>query len=80
MMSGHLEFYWTAFQRLSSCRNYGPSSVGPVPWTAMDQYADRYGITFNEYDDFITIMEGLDQVFLSNQPKTGKNGGKNKGK
>lgn len=33
------DFYWLAYQDLISCAN----ERGIIPWTAYDQYAQRYG-------------------------------------
>ena len=35
------EFYLSAFYTLSTCRPYGLSGGGPIPWTAIIEYA-RY--------------------------------------
>jgi hypothetical protein len=59
-----LEFFWTAFQRLGSCRPFGPASMGPIPWDVMDRYATRFSLNEDEYDEFLHIMESLDQTYL----------------
>lgn len=46
----------------------------------MDRYCIRYGLEDEEYDEFIDIMEGLDQAFLDQLPKPAKPGGKKGGR
>jgi phosphoketolase len=45
---------------------YTGSGPGPIPWTALDQYATRYG--YDEdiviYEDFMAYMSALDAEFL----------------
>ena len=35
---------------------------GPIPWTALDQYASRYGIAEEQYDALRFIVRGLEKV------------------
>lgn len=61
-LSGSEGHFW----RLSTCRGIGFGSLGPIPWTAVDEYARVYGFAENEidYDDFVFIIGALDEVFL----------------
>ncbi|NJK89269.1 MAG: hypothetical protein HC923_07585 [Myxococcales bacterium] len=54
------------FWRLSTCRGIGFGALGPIPWTAVDQYASVYGFSEDEvdYDDFVFIVGALDEEFL----------------
>lgn len=54
------------FWRLSTCRGIGFGALGPIPWTAVDSYAQTYGFAQNEvdYDDFVFIIGQLDEEFL----------------
>lgn len=72
VLFSYLMPFWTAFERLGSCRRYGPTNIGPIPWDAMDRYCDRYDIEGEEYDEFIDIMERLDQVYLAETSKRTK--------
>lgn len=40
--------------------------VGPIPWTAIDLYAQRLGIGDDEiaYGDFVALIQALDDRFL----------------
>ena len=55
-----------AFEQLSTCRQVVLGAVGPIPWSAIDQYAQRMGIEDDEiaYDDFVWIIQQLDELFL----------------
>lgn len=41
-------------------------AVGPIPWSAIDQFAKHMGIWDDEvaYDDFAWIIQNLDETFL----------------
>lgn len=41
-------------------------SVGPIPWRAIDRYAERIGLLDDEveYTDFVEIVQALDVAFL----------------
>ena len=45
---------------------------GPIPWTAINDYAIREGYTRQEYERFLKIIEGLDEVYLSHQAQKAK--------
>ncbi len=60
----HLTFHWSAFNTLSSDRQSG-MGLGPIPWTAIDRYAQRYGIDDpDEFDRFCRLIGVLDREFL----------------
>jgi hypothetical protein len=49
---------------LSSDRSFGMSE-GPIPFSAIDRYARRYGIdALDEFEAFLAIMQGVDQAYL----------------
>lgn len=67
-------FFWQAFITLSACRPTG-FSVGAIPFTDLLAYCDLVGIySFDEKEEFIKIIQGLDYVFLTNADNKG--GGK----
>jgi len=41
-------------------------SPGPIPWTAIDQYAERVKITEDEllYDDLVFYIRKMDETYL----------------
>lgn len=67
-----LEFYYHAFVELSTCRNVGMVE-GPIPWIAMDTYAQRLGLEGDDYEYFTTLLQTVDMMYLSyrekNRPK-----------
>lgn len=71
-----LEFYYTAFLELSTCRSAG-FGVGPIPWTAVNDYATRLGLTDDEFEGFSVVLKRLDAAYVSHETerqskKTGK--------
>jgi hypothetical protein len=57
------QFYWDAFWELSSDRQVG-MAVGRIPFSAIDRYAERYGLAeVDEFDTFREIMRSLDAEF-----------------
>lgn len=60
----HLRFYWDAFTTLGTDRSVGMAE-GPIPFSAVDRYARRYGIDdIDDFDVFLRIMRGLDAEYL----------------
>lgn len=60
---GFLPIFW----ELGTCRAAGFSGPGPIPWTAIDTYAQRMGIADDEvlYGDLVFYMRKMDEVYLS---------------
>ena len=59
-----LGMYMDAFQTLSSCRTFGQGFIGPIPWTAIDRYAERYNIKDEEsYLLLETYIQKMDDVY-----------------
>lgn len=60
-VADHLVFVWSAFWELGSDRAIG-FAAGPIPFTAIDAYAVRYGIEdidqFDRFRALIRAMEG----------------------
>lgn len=53
-------FIWDAFSELSTTRH----ELGPVPWTALNDFAYRYRITDNiEFDSFCFFIRALDNEY-----------------
>ena len=78
-LSAGLELYWKAFCELSSDREIGMAE-GPIPWSSMDRWAIRHGIYGDDFDRFVGVIRGLDEVYLKKQHTTQKKTlGKGKG-
>jgi len=47
--------------------------IGPIPWVAIDQWANRHGPSDpDDYDDFLTLIRAMDDVYLDHvNSKTG---------
>jgi len=48
-------------------------ATGPIPWTAINDYALRYRIAGNLFDEFVIFVRVIDDVFLASnvKPKDG---------
>lgn len=74
--------YWNAFIILESERpQSGLGGIARIPWTAMIQYAERYGMSFDETEKFVEVLRALDTEVITaasreadkaNQSKTSK--------
>jgi hypothetical protein len=63
-----LEMYYEAFTELSTCRQVG-MGMGPIPWTAIDRYGDRYGFQGEGFEYLVRMVRALDDVFLAHSRK-----------
>ena len=53
-------FIWDAFSELSTTRN----ELGPIPWTAINEYAYRYRILdMNEFNSFEYFIRKIDDEY-----------------
>lgn len=68
---GPFEFYVEAFAELSTCRTSGMES-GPIPFTAIIQYANVYNI--DDPEDFRWIIRKIDNFALSSTKEKKKDG------
>lgn len=60
-----LQFVWNAFWRLSGDRHLGFGGAGPLPFTAIDRYATRYGLdASDDFDRFAALISAMDQAYL----------------
>ncbi len=61
-----LALYFNAFIELGSCRSIG-FGVGPIPWTAMREYARWMRMDRQDAADFFWIMQKMDEAYLKFQ-------------
>lgn len=61
------DFYMRAFSELSSCRDYGGGSIGPIPWHHVIQYGSLFGLDVGMMDVFVSVIRELDEAFLEDQ-------------
>lgn len=75
-----LKQYVDAFWELHTCRSvFGLGIVGPIPWTAVNEYAIRNGYEGEEFDDLLYHLRSLDEAYLDYVVKErakGKDNGK----
>lgn len=69
----HFQFYIEAFYELSSCRQIG-MSFGPIPFTAIAEYAKMYEVS--DFDEFLYIIRLLDNKYLEKEYATRDKGSK----
>lgn len=72
--------YYEAFAQLSTCRPVDTfsGSIGRIPWTAIDRYAERYPLLNNDFEVFEFYTNALDECLLElikNKPKPKKRDG-----
>lgn len=54
-----------AFHELSSDRQSG-FGIGPIPWSSINAYAQRYGISdTDEFDVFAAMIRVMDNIFVA---------------
>lgn len=39
-------------------------SIGPIPWTAMVKYADRYRLDYDVAEAFVDIIREMDVTYI----------------
>ena len=71
VISAGLDFIWRAFWELSTDRDFGMAE-GPIPWTAMNDYAHRYDIWGDEFDRFVLLIKALDSVYIEKRGRQQK--------
>lgn len=64
-----LSMYWEAFSKLGSCRQIG-MGIGPVPWTAIEAWADAHGYDDDHREDLHYHVEALDAVYMKHANKS----------
>lgn len=61
----HLAFAWRAFHDLSGDRALGYGTVGRIPFTAVDRYAARFGVSgADEFERFFALVRAMDIAFV----------------
>lgn len=73
-LAPHLTQVWRDFFELSTNRHLGFGSVGPIPWIAINAYAERMGIVdpdeFERFTALIRAMDGEYQNCLAEKTKS----------
>lgn len=56
---------WRAFEELSSTRQIGAmGGRGPIPWTAINDWAKRHQVPDDEFDEFLSFVRAADNAWL----------------
>lgn len=58
-----MAFYLTAFYRLSTSRQVG-MSIGPIPWLAVADYADRMRLDYVNRELFEVVIYAMDRAWI----------------
>lgn len=64
-----LDLYYRAFLDLTSCRNVGSGSEGPIPWIAILQWAEAYQLSGEQREDLFYHIGVMDDVYLKFKAK-----------
>jgi len=59
------QFLLEAFDELSTCRALGFGGAGPIPWTAVQQYAEAHGYDDETRDVLLEVVRALDLVYMN---------------
>ena len=57
------EWLYEAFVMLTTCRSMG-MGAGPIPWTAIDRYADAEGLGEDDRYLLTAVILHMDKVYL----------------
>lgn len=71
------EFYLKAFHRLGTERQFPGNGFGPIPWSRIEEYADRAGLDARMHVVFVDTILILDSLYREhmreeNEKKAGK--------
>lgn len=65
-----LDFYYTAFLDLTTCRTQGYGTEGPISWLTINQYLNERGIEEEEQrEDLFYHIQRLDAAYLDFKAK-----------
>lgn len=59
-----LDFFYTAFMDLTSCRGQGYGTEGPISWLDMRRYCRENAIIGEQRDDLIYHIQQMDDCYL----------------
>jgi len=66
-----LQLFWDAYMELSTCR-MAAMSVGPIPWTAIMDYAKAWELDPYQTEDLMDIVRAMDNAYLTWEAKRTK--------
>jgi len=78
MVEPWMDFYFVAKRELNTCAGIN----GQIPWTAIRDYAETYGLSLDEMDDLTRMVRAMEhgvhmaeKDLESEKPKDNKKGG-----
>lgn len=63
-MYEHLSFAWSAWWELHTDRPIG-MGVGPIPFSAIDRYADRYGVESDAFEALRQLIRAMEGAYFA---------------
>lgn len=64
----------TAWSDLRTCRQLTEFGPGPLPWSSVDRWAERNGVTGQDFDFLWAMLTELDAEFTDYWVKKNRNG------
>lgn len=68
-----LAFYLEAHAELDTDRDVA-FGFGPIPWSSLNAYAQAYGMTGEDYEDFMFLVRYVDNAYIKHMQSKGNNG------
>jgi len=59
-----LEWAYQSYAKLTTCRSMGMECPGPIPWTAINDFCIREGISGDEQDELEYLIGKMDEAYL----------------
>ena len=67
ILPGSLAWVWRAWEELSTCRTYHMGGAGPIPWSAIHEWARHRGMGHEEEDDLAAFVWALDAELMKRE-------------
>ena len=64
-----LEFHYSAFAELTTCRGAGYNSEGPITWLAINEWCVVNGVWGEQREDVFHFMQVMDAAYLEHKAK-----------
>jgi hypothetical protein len=59
-----LDLFYIAFWELTTCRELGYGSIGPINWLTVHEYCKYNGIEDEQREDMFYFIGKMDEVYL----------------
>lgn len=84
MLYAGLDLFYIAFMDLTTCRQLGYGTVGPIDWLTIHHYCAVYGLVGEQREDMFFFISQMDGEFLkwaskkkpAEPPPSGRTGGR----